>query len=166
MANIYVKDRRKARLLFLSGGIAILACVALIVFFVHILVLRTEYREACLEMNDRILAAQKGDPGSIRLGERSCPLNEAALNYYDIFLLDEKTVVYNRKSFEEDDSCLILSFSDCRLVLKDLDAGVRIGLRWETPEGVRCYSVACGNYSFMQLGSYFSNLYRHSESAA
>lgn len=164
--NVYLKDRRKAVLLYVCGAIAILAAAAMIAFLVFTLRLRAEYRDTCIEINEAILNSRGTSARTISKGGQSCPLDDRAADYYDMFLLDGKTVVYNRKSYEPDGSCLILSFPGSRLILKDIDAGIRIGVRWETEEGARCYSVACGTYTFMQLESYFKNMVRHAEAAA
>ena len=164
--NVYRADRRRAIVLYVCGGAAILVCVALIAFFIHALHLRTEYRAFCLEVNDAILASYGQDDRTISEGDKSCPLDNIGLNYYDQIFLDAKTVAYSRRSFEANDRSLILSFSGSRLILRELQDGYWIGIRWETPEGTRCYRIASANYSFMQMEAYFKNALRRAESAA
>ena len=158
--NVYKKDRIRTVVLYVCGAVAVLSCVALIAFFIFTLHLRTEYRACCLEINDRILASYAQEDRTIRMGNESCPMDGAVQDYYDRILLDAKTIVYNRRSFEPDDKCLILEFSGCRLIFRDLREGHWIGLRWETPEGTRCYSVASGDYTFMQMTAFFQNTLR------
>ena len=165
MRDVYKSARCKAVLLYAAGTLAVGAAIALIVYFVYILNLRTEYRAVCLEINDCVLASRRRSDNRIEKGEKSCPLPDSALDYYNQFLLDGKTVVYSRKSFSPDEKCLILYFSGCRLVLREMRDGFDIGVRWETPEKTVCYTVACGNYSFPQLNSYFTNLYYRSQAS-
>ncbi len=134
MKNVYKESKRKTALLFTAGTLAIVACIALIVYFVYILNLRTEYRAVCLEINECVLASRYRSDNRIEKGEKSCPLPDYAMNYYNQFLLDGKTVVYNRKEFSPDEKSLILYFSGCRLVLREMRDGFDIGVRWETPE--------------------------------
>ena len=165
MSNVYQEQKRKSVLLFAAGTLAVGAAVALIIYFAYILNLRTEYRAVCIEINDCVLTSQMRSDGRIEMGEKSCALNAAGLQYYNIFLLDGKTVVYNRREFSPDEKCLNLYFSGCRLSFRELRDGFDIGVRWETPEKTVCYSVASGNISFQQLSAYFTNLYNREQKA-
>ena len=104
---MYLKHKVNSALLYLACFLALGICLALIVFFVHILALRTEYRAACLEINDVILQTAP-DELSVSRGGQTRHLDENTLEYYNIRLLDAKTVVYSRKDGEEDDRSIVI----------------------------------------------------------
>ena len=156
---MYKKDRLKAALLYGFGTLAIGSCVALIVFFIFTLRLRTEYREVCLEINDAILACAQED-NTIRRGGESAPLSTKATDYYDKFLLDADTAVFNRKVRGLTDRSIRLCFPDHTLALTGYGDGSEIAVRWETPEGVKCYTVRNSVTTFMQLDAYMENILR------
>ena len=150
------KAKRKTALLFICGGIAIGMCVALIAFFAYILVLRTDYKETCLEINEKIVAASPDETFAVMNGEKY-PLSSEALNYYDEILLDRKAVVFNRKGAEPDKNSIVLEFSGCTLTFTGQDDGTAFYLHWETPEEVKDYSVRSTNYTYTSMVSYLKS---------
>jgi len=149
----------KSSLLYVFGTLALGIAVVMIGFMVHILSLRSEYRSFCLEINDAVLASPAGSSSISRDGE-SAPLTDAALNYYDVFLLDEGTLVYNRRAAEPTDRSITISLPRKTLTFTPLDEGTAVNLRWETPEGVRSYSVRAAYITFEQLSSYLDTYLR------
>ena len=161
---MYLKYKIKTVLLYLFGFIAVGAAVALIVWFVSILRLRTEYREFCLEVNRVILATPAKDR-SIQQGDKSYPLSMDDLDYYNMLLLDRNVVVYSREDAEPTDSSIRIFLGDKSLIFTSVEKdGSAIALRWETPEGTRSYCVRSGQVSFMAMSAYFKNIARRAES--
>ena len=143
--------------LYLCGGVAIGVCLALIVYMVYVLQLRTEYRATCLEINDAILAA--GEEASIERDGAVWPLDQTTLDYYNMRLLDEGTVVYNRRAAALNARSIIIHLGDDRLSFTGLEDGSAINIRWETSGKTRYYTVR-SSVSFMQLTAYLSNYIR------
>lgn len=156
---MYKRDRRQGAALFIAGGLAILVCLALIAFFVHILALRTEYRAFCMEVNDAVLAA-RGTEMTVERGGESWPLNFETLDYYDRNLMAEKTVVFNRKSAEPNEKSITLRFSGAALTLTGQEDGSRINIRWEADGKTRSYTIRSESISFMQYSAFLSNYIR------
>ena len=156
---MYKKYKRKTVLLYIFGTLAIGICLALIIFFIWIMALRTEYKKTCLEINDRILSASEGMSFVMRNGEKY-PLSSEAMNYFDQVLLDKKTGVYNRKPYEITDKSIVMEFSDCTLSFSGLEDGTAISIRWETPEKTRNYTIRSVNYTFINLNSYLTSYIR------
>ena len=125
---MYKKDRAKAAALYICGGLAIGSCIALIIFFIHTLKLRTEYRAVCLEINDAILASRIEDDLIIR-GDESAPLTQKTADYYDAFLLDSNTAVFNRKVREVNDKSIQLCFNGSILSFTGYGDGSEIHIR-------------------------------------
>ncbi|MBQ6551518.1 MAG: hypothetical protein IJL78_08940 [Lachnospiraceae bacterium] len=153
---MYKKAKRKSALLFVCGGLAIAVCLALIGFIAYILVLRTDYKETCLEINDMIVASPSDRNFVVRDGE-TYPLSEEALNWYDQIFLDRKAVVMNRKEAEPDKNSIVLLISDCTLTLTGQDDGTAFAMCWETPDGVKHYQVRSTNYTFTSMNSYLKS---------
>ncbi len=156
---MYLKHKASSAMLYLACFLALGICLALIAFFVHILVLRTEYRAVCLEINDVILQTSP-DELSISRGNETWPLDENTLEYYNIRLLDAKTVVYSRKDGEEDDRSIVIRLGTYRLSYTGIEDDSAIRIRWDGPSGHRCYLVRSDDVSFRQFGAYLSNYVR------
>ncbi len=160
---MYLKQKANAALLYLAGFLAVGICLALIVFFVHILVLRTEYRAVCLEINDVILQTSP-DELSVSRGGETWPLDENTLEYYNIRLLDASTVVYSRKDGEEDARSIVIFLGSYRLSYTGIEDDSAIRIRWDGPSGHRSYLVRSDDVSFRQFSAYLSNYVRRLES--
>ena len=155
---MYRRDRSKTILLYLGGALAVGAALLLIGFFVYTLALRTEYRAFALEVNDEILGCPAADR-EIARGETRLPLSAFYLDYYDKILLDQGTAVVDRKVREPEKSSIALILGEKRLWFIRVD-NTLVNLRWETPEGVRGYTVRCDLITFAQMNAYFTNLAR------
>ena len=163
---MYIKDKVKAGLLYLFGFIAVGAAVALIVCFVSILHLRTEYRAFCLEVNDAILATS-AEERFIGRGEEKLPLDTETLDYYDMLLLADGAQVISRDAAEPNGRSIVIFLGEDRLTLTSVEQdGSLINLRWETAEGVRSYNVRSTQVSFMSLAAYYTNYARRAENGA
>ena len=161
---MYLKYKLKTWLLYLCGFIAIGVCIWLIVWFVSILRLRTEYREFCLGVNDTILATPAKDR-FIQQGDKRYPLSMNDLDYYNMLLLDNNVVVISREDAEPTDSSIRIILGDKSLIFTNVEKdGSLIALRWETPEGSQSYFVRSGQVSFMTMSAYFKNIARRAES--
>ena len=159
---MYKKAKIRTALLYICGTLAIGMCVALIIFVVWILVLRTDYKKTCLEINDQIVISQTDQNYVIRDGQ-TYPLSSEVINYYDEFLLDKKVIVYNRKAAEPDKNSIVLKINGRTLTFTGQDEGTSVNIRWETGEGVKNYSVRTGSISYMMLNSYMKNYIRKTE---
>ena len=137
---MYKKNLFKRRMLFIGGGAAFAICLVMILFFIYILVLRTEYRAACLEINDAVLATDPGEVYVERGGEQ-WPMSHDALEYYNMRLLDEYVIVYNRANKELTDESIIIRLGDSTLSFTGYEDGTAINIHWETPFGLKTYTV-------------------------
>lgn len=161
--NMYKRDRRKGVALFIAAGTAITVCVALIGFMVWILVLRTEYRAFCMEINKAVLDA-RGTQMTVERGDETWPMDEQLLDYYNRNLLAEKTIVFSRRGAEPNAKTIHLHFSGTTLSLTGLEDGSRIAVSWKTSDGERSYSIRSTSVSFMQYSAYLSNYVRKLQS--
>jgi len=159
---MYKKDKAKAGALYACGFVAIGACVALIIFFISILSLRSEYKKVCLEINDHILATPAEENFILR-DEKTYPLSDQVLEYYNMALLGENTVVFNRKECEPTAKSIVLALGDSTLTFTGLEDGSAINVRWVTPEETRNYTLRSSTTSFMQMSAYLSNYLRRTE---
>lgn len=159
---MYKKYQRKTILLYVCGGLAIGICVALIVFIIWVMVLRTEYKQTCLKINDCILASTEDQRFILKDGERY-PLSFEVLEYYNQYLLDKKSIVFSRKAVEPTDKSIVLRFSDNTLTFAEIEDGTAVHLIWETPSETKHYKVRNENYTFRSLNSYMKNYLRKTE---
>ncbi len=159
---MYKKYHRKTVLLYVCGGLAVGICAALIVFIVWILVLRTEYKKTCLEINDCILSSTEDQRFILKDGEKY-PMSFEVLDYYNRYLLDKKSMVFSRKAVEPTDKSIVLKFSDNTLTFLGIDDETAVLLTWETPSEIKHYKVRNENYTFRSLNSYMKNYLRKTE---
>ena len=152
---MYKKDKKRRSLLFFGGGLAFAICLALILFFIYILVLRTEYRAACLEINDTILATEPGEVTVERGGEQ-WPLSHDALEYFNMRLLEEQVIVYNRANKELTDESIIIHLGDSTLSFTGYEDGTCINIHWKTPRGLKTYSVRSSVVPFWKDSVYLT----------
>ena len=155
---MYRNDRIRAALLWCGGVIAIGACLALIAFFVHLLLLRTSYRATCMEINDVILSVPSSEC-SIGRGDTSCPADDFILDYYDQFLLSYGTLVFNRRSVPATEDTIRLDIGDSQLLITGLEENA-VNLRWIHHGTEQSYTVRAEVTTFTQLNAYYSNLLR------
>ena len=128
-----------------------------IVFFAYLLVLSTEYKNTALEINDAILAY--GNQAAIRQGDMEVQGSIAALDYYDRFLLNDKTQVYSRKSIEENDRTIAITLGPDRLSFTEGEDGWTTCILWATPGEQKSFRVR-SQMTFMQLEANFQNYKR------
>ena len=159
---MYKKYQRKTVLLYVCGGLAIGVCIALIIFIVWVLMLRTEYKQTCLEINDDILASTEDQRFILKDGEKY-PLSFEVLDYYNQYLLDKKSMVYSRKTADPADSSIVLKIADKTLTITGIEDGSAVHLTWETPSETKHYKVRNENYTFRSLDSYMKNYLRKTE---
>lgn len=152
---MYKKDRSKRRVLFWCGGTAFAVSLALILFFIYILVLRTEYRSACLEINDVILATDQSEL-TVERGGEVWPLSQNALEYYNMRLLGEQVIVYNRANRDLTDESIIIHLGDNALSFTGWGDGTAINIHWETPRGLKTYTVRSSLIPFWKDSLYLT----------
>lgn len=159
---MYRKDRRYSALLYTGGAVAVGVCLAVIAFVVWSLALRTGYRAFCMEINDAILSTPAKQCSVLRDGQ-ACPVDSADLDYFDRFLLDSGTLVFNRRSIPPDERTITLDLGDRQLLFTGTDDNTAVNLRWITPEGERSYTVRAATVTFAQLNAYYVNLSKRSQ---
>ena len=162
---MYKKDKAKAAAVYTCGMIAAGVCIALIAFFVYTLSLRTEYRKVCLEINDHILTSPASSNFVLK-GGMTYPLSDQILEYYNMALLGDNTVVFNRKECEPTAKSIVLVISECTLTFTGLEDGSAVNVRWDTPEDSRSYTLRSSSVSFMQMSAYMNNYLRRTEPIA
>lgn len=145
--------------IYICGGLAMAAMVALIAFFVHILVLNTAYRAFCLDINDAVLASDPEYCTVEQYGE-VFPADTALIDYYDRFLLGDGVTPFERKERPVSEGSITLRLNEGTLSLTEREDGTAIHLRWETPDGVRCFTVRSERVTFRQLDAYLQTYMR------
>ncbi len=152
------RDKYRAAALYLGGGLALGLCAALIVFVAYTLALRTEYRETCFAINDAVLAA-RGMEMTVERGGEQWPLDERTLDYYNQNLLQQNTVVFNRRRIPLNEKSILLHLGENRLCFTGLEDGSAINVLWETPDRSRSFTVRSA-ITFNQYSAYLSNYIR------
>lgn len=151
-------NKRSRTALTLSAVLAFAVTVSVMLFFIYILVLRTGYRSAALEINDAILS---GSRTTISRGDETLPASAEVMDYYNRFLLDKYTIVYSRKAAAVTEDSIILGIGNSQLAFTGLEDGTAIAVKWETPVGEKNYVVR-SQITFMQLSAYYENYKRRS----
>lgn len=133
--------------------------VAIVIWFISVLMMRTEYKDTALEINDAFLAA--GPEGTtVSQGDITLPATQSLIDYYDRFLLEKSTIVFNKKQAEPDASSITLQCGDKTLRFTGLEDGTAINVCWITPEGEKYYTVRT-QITFIQLNNYWKNYVRN-----
>ena len=96
------------------------------------------------------------------IGYLSFPVQSADIEYYDMFLLNQDTVVFSRKAATETDATIRIDFGTERLSFTGIDDGSAIALCWKTPENEKHYMVR-SQMTFSQLNAFFINCSRKAE---
>ena len=156
------KDRNRGTLkdgLFIAAcAAAVLMAAGLIWVFTHTLVLRTHYKAMALAVNDVILASP-AESVFISCGEDKLPANEDVVDYYNKFLLDRNTVVFNGRKAEETDKTITLTFPDASLSFTGLEDGSAINVHFVHGEEDLSYTVR-SMMTFTHLTAYWTNYLR------
>lgn len=140
--------------------IAIGAAIGVTIFFIYTLMLRTDYKETMLEVNDKVVKYE--DSAMIRQGGESLPASPAVVNWYDSFLLSSNTVVYSRDAAEQNEKTIWLILGDSSLAFTGVENDSAIHILWCTPGGEKSFRVR-STTSFNQMEAYFKN-YKRRES--
>ena len=157
---MYIRDKVKAGILYFFGFIAVGSSLALIIWFISILQLRTEYRAFCFEINDVILATP-GRDRTIGRGEESFPASQEIVDYYNMLLLGEGVTVISRDEVTPDERSIVLTLKDGKLSFTNVEKdGSLINIRWESERELRSYNVRSSQTSFMGVAAYYSNYAR------
>ena len=139
----------------LAHGIAL----SMIVFFTYILLLRTNYKNTALEINDAILTNRNV---TISCGDDTCPASHEVVEYYNKFLLFRNTVVFSKKTVPVTSESIVLGIGDNELSFTGLEDGSAIAIKWKTAEDDKNYIVR-SQMTFMQLKAYYNNYKRKLE---
>ncbi len=149
-----MKYKLKKLMLYISCAAAILGVSAVAVFLIVTLTIRTNYKDMALRVNDAVLETYSQKYVE-KNGERY-PADDKLLNYYDKFLLDGNTAVFNSSSADETEKTIRLIMGDKTLALTPLEDGTAINIHWKTPDEDRSFTVR-SQTSYMQLEAYLSN---------
>ena len=155
----YSKTQKTKGALFTVCCIAaFVMAAAVIAFVVYVLVLRTNYKKTALEINE---AFRTTAPESVLVaqGDTQLPADRQVTEYYNKFLLYEKTVVFNRKKTEKTEKTISIIIKDCEFDLTGVEDGSAVAIRWKTPEKEEFYTVRT-EVTFIQLDAYFQNYKR------
>ncbi len=136
------------------------ASAAVIWFLASTLLLRTEYRETALEINDAFI---ESDPEIITVsqGGITLPASRTLVDFYDRFLLDRTTTVFNRKPAPPEDTTISIQCGNRTLSFTGLDDESATQICWKGPEEEKNFTVR-SQVTFIQLNSYFQNYKRKS----
>ena len=137
---------------------AVLAAVGFLIFFVFMMVLRTEYKEIAFQINESILKASQP---LISCEGKTYPADKSALDFYDRFLLDRNTVVFGRSGPDPSESSIVLTLGKESLSFTGLEDGT-ISVCWRSGQGTKHYLVR-SQTTFMQLSAYWKNYTRRQE---
>ena len=143
-------------------GSAVLAAAGVLVFFVYTMVLRTEYKETAIEINESILKAASP---LISCEGKTYPADKGILDYYDRFLLDRNSVVFGKGGPDPSESSIVLTLGEESLSFTGLEDGSAISVCWKTREGTKRYLVR-SQTTFMQLSACWKNYARRQEKDA
>ena len=154
---MYRREKRRAAALYLGGGAAIVVCLGVVALLIWSMAMRNSYRAMCLEINDVILSTPT-ERCSIGRGGEEYPVTQAALDYYNRFLLEDGTMAISRRPVPATDRTITLTLGDARLLITGTDRDTAINLRWITDGGEQSYTVRGGDGSFAQLSAYYVNL--------
>ena len=149
----------KKHLLISLIFIAIAMTLGVVGFFVYTLVLRTDYKETALVINESF---RTKSTVTVRKGNESFSLPESYVEYYNMFLLDGNTVVFSRKAVPATEKTIILDFGKEQLSFTGLEDGTAIAVSWVTPTDEKHYIVR-SKTTFMQLSAYYKNCQRKAE---
>ena len=142
------------RLLICAAALAMALGVG--IFFISTLILRTEYKNAALEMNEPF---KQYSSLTLRRGDEAFSVPTDQVEYYNMFLLDRNTVVFSKKQVPETAETITLDFGTQQLSFTGLEDGSAIAITWKTPSGEKHYIVR-SNTTFMQLNAYYTNCRR------
>ena len=135
---------------------AFAAVIAVSVFLIYTLVLRTGYKEDALEINE---AFHTHSEAVLSRGDLSFKVQTTDIEYYDQFLLAKGTAVFSRKPVSETNDTIQISFGSEKLSFTGIEDGSAIALCWKTSEKEKHYIVR-SQITIYQLNSYFENLHR------
>ena len=126
------------------------------IFFTYTLVLRTEYKNAALEMNEPF---KQYSSVTLRKGDETFSVPTDQVEYYNMFLLDRNTAVFSKKRVPETKETITLDFGREQLSFTGLEDGSAIAITWKTPSDEKHYIVRSST-TFMQLNAYYTNCRR------
>lgn len=142
------------RLLICAAALAMALGVG--IFFIYTLILRTEYKNAALEMNEPF---KQYSSLTLRKGDEAFSVPTDQVEYYNMFLLDRNTVVFSKKQVPETEETITLDFGTQQLSFTGLEDGSAIAITWKTPSDEKHYIVR-STTTFMQLNAYYTNCRR------
>ncbi|MBR2834411.1 MAG: hypothetical protein IKE43_01660 [Coriobacteriales bacterium] len=131
--------------------------IGLIVFIVWALMLRTEYKDTAFEINKAFLTDSSV---TIIRGEESFPVSTDDAEYYNMFLLDNNTVVFSKDVVPVTDDTITIDFGEEQLSFTGYDDGSATAILWKTQENQKHFIVRSA-ITFRQLSAYYKNIERN-----
>ena len=95
------------RLIICAAALAMALGVG--IFFIYTLVLRTEYKNAALDMNEPF---RQSASVTLLRGDESFSVPTDQVEYYNTFLLDQNTTVFSKKQVPETEGTITLEPSE------------------------------------------------------
>ena len=160
----YTKGQKVKNGIFWICCIAAVGIAAAVIWFVGFtLKLKTEYKKTAQEINDAFL---KSGPGGTTVSQDgvTLPASQELIDYYDSFLLFNKTVVFNKKTAEANKESITFNIGGKTLRFTGLEDGSAIHICWTVSGEEKNYTVR-SQITFMQLNSYMQNYKRKVEKA-
>ncbi len=151
---MYRKEKLGRAILFACAAAAILIGVALIVFFVHTVRLRNEFRMTRIRINE-VMCASDLERCTLQCGDETLPLTQPSLTYYNMYLNSPYTLVYNRRRAPQTEQTITLRLQGGTLSLTGLEDGTAVNVCWESGGKTLSYTVRNEAQTFTQLTAYF-----------
>ena len=142
------------RLIICAAALAM--ALGVVIFFIYTIVLRTEYKNAALDMNEPF---RQSASVTLLRGDESFSVPTDQVEYYNTFLLDQNTTVFSKKQVPETEETITLDFGTQQLSFTGLEDGSAIAVSWKYPSGEKHYIVRSATM-FMQLSAYYTNCRR------
>ena len=138
---------------------AFAAVIAVSVFLIYTLMLRSSYKADALEINEAFCTHTAA---VLSRGDLSFQVKPTDIEYYDKFLLDRNTAVFSRKAVPETDDTIRIDFGSEKLSLTGIDDGSAIALCWNS-RGKEKHYIVRSQITIFQLNSAFENYHRKAE---
>lgn len=138
----------------IAAVVVFVAAAGVISLLVYSLVLRTDYKNTALEIDNTVMNNMGHTSVSDEDGTYDVP--DTVADFYNRFLLDPGTVVYSRKSAGQTDQTITLVFQNEKLSFTGLEDGTIVQILWKTPEGEKNFRVRSLT-NFRQLRAYWDN---------
>ena len=143
---------KRIRPFYLVTALIVVLVLAAGAFFVHMLLVRTAYKQLCLEINDAILSAPPASC-TVEQGGAVHQADEELLNCYNQYFLLPRVWPVRQEQVAPDKDSILLHLGDSVLTLTDLGEG-DVNLCWQRDGESRGFTFNAGPAAFLKLQSY------------